>query len=147
MAKRSSPSSQLHELGERVQSLEEHLQGIEARLEPLSRLELELARLRELVLEGVEQAQDAHSMSSGLDAGINHLTLAVAEGLQHVDRAEKRIHGVVTRARRLLHESGLESQGLRQKLHSFNSSMAEHAQKKGCRPCQKLWRLPKPTRF
>lgn len=111
-AKSPTPSQRLEELEVRAGQVDAILDGIEARLERVLALEPELARLRELVLESAAQAQDAHTMSSGLDARINHLTLAVAEGIQHVDRAEKRIHGVVTRARRLLRESGLESPGL-----------------------------------
>jgi len=38
-------------------------------------------------------------------------------------------------------------QGWRLKLTTFASSMEEEAKRKGCRPCQRLWRIPRPTRW
>jgi len=40
------------------------------------------------------------------------LTLAVAEGISHVSRAEKRINGTIARARKGLSDNGMESPGL-----------------------------------
>lgn len=94
----------LEELGAVLPEIERRLQGLEAQ-------GIELARVRDLALEAVAQAQDAQATAklvSGYDARLNHLTLAVAEGIQHVERAENRIRATVRRAREELLENGLE---------------------------------------
>jgi len=119
MAKRTSSSSESPPLSPRVLELEaraaelaEMYLRIDARIsEVWAHLE-ELPKVHQLALEAVAQAQDAFSTCQPLEARINHLTLAVAEGIQHVDRAERRIAGTVARARKLLAESGVESPGL-----------------------------------
>jgi len=119
MPKRTSSSSESPPLAPRVLELEVRagqldaiLQRIDDRIsEVCARLE-ELPKVHQLALEAVAQAQDAFSTCQPLEARINHLTLAVAEGIQHVDRAERRIAGTVARARKLLAESGVESPGL-----------------------------------
>jgi len=47
-----------------------------------------------------------------LEARIEELTLAVASGILHVNRAEKRVAKSVTGARKLLRDNGLEHAGL-----------------------------------
>jgi len=96
----------------RLLALEAALDGIMAQLQVLEELRAQLGKTHGLALEAVAQAQDAFSTCQPLEARINHLTLAVAEGIQHVDRAERRIAGTVARARKLLAESGVESPGL-----------------------------------
>jgi hypothetical protein len=51
-------------------------------------------------------AGDALERHDALNDRVNAITLAVAEGIQHVDRAEKRIRATVQRAQRELRESG-----------------------------------------
>jgi len=66
-------------------------------------------------------APDAYPMGSGralegevagLQERIDTLTLAVAEGIAHVERAENRIKATVKRARRELEAGGIDSPGL-----------------------------------
>jgi len=99
-------------LEERVEGLLTMLDGIESRIAALGALGAATEDARRLALEAVAQAQDVHATCSTHEQRLNHMTLAVAEGIQHVDRAEKRINGAVTRARRQLREAGLEHPGL-----------------------------------
>lgn len=92
-----------------VERLEERLEALEAASAvypawqaALDELRLELTKTRELALEAVALAQDAQTTSSavgGFDARLNDLTLAVANGIQHVERAENRIRATIQRAR------------------------------------------------
>lgn len=47
-------------------------------------------------------------IAKGIDARFETLTQAVADGISHTKRAEKRVQKTVTSARRLIRESGLE---------------------------------------
>lgn len=70
----------------------------------------------------IEEAPDAPMTGEGLahllqriestEDRIEDLTLAVAEGIKHVERAENRIRATVSRARKELEEVGVESPGL-----------------------------------
>lgn len=87
------------------------LSEIQGRLQALDQLGAELVRVREVALEASARAQDALTTSAlvgGYDARLNQLTLAVAEGIQHVERAENRIRATVQRARKELVENGFE---------------------------------------
>lgn len=95
----------------RLERVESALLEIQGRLLQLLEPGGELAKTRDLALEAVAQAQDALATSklvSGYDARLNHLTLAVAEGIQHVERAENRIRATVRRAREELLDAGFE---------------------------------------
>jgi len=118
-AKLAPPDPRLAELEARLGFLEAVVKQTQDRVELLSERGSELERVKQLALEAIAQAQDALSTSSGHDARINHLTLAVAEGIQHVDRAESRIRGVVSRAQRQLRDSNLESPGLEAEAHEL----------------------------
>lgn len=99
----------------RLNRLDAVLNQIELRLEPLKALPEGLAASRELALEAVAQAQDAleHArLSREHETRLNNLTLAVAEGIQHVERAEARIRATVGRARAELRAAGIESAGV-----------------------------------
>jgi len=64
-------------------------------------------------LDGVEtRFQAVDSFVAGLDAKIKTLTFGVEEGIQRTDRAERRIHATIKRARKELAEHGYESPGL-----------------------------------
>lgn len=56
------------------------------------------------------------------------LTLAVAEGIERVTRAEKRIQKQVTGARRLVREAGLEHPGIEAEFAELESRDAEAGQ-------------------
>jgi len=119
---RAKPPTQIPRVAEleaRVVALEEVLDRYHVLFFGERNLPAELETCHRLAMEAVAQAQDALSTSSPLEARINHLTLAVAEGIQHVDRAERRIAGVVARSRKLLRESGLESPGLEAEAHDL----------------------------
>lgn len=52
------------------------------------------------------------SLLAGLKAQIEGLTLAVAEGVENVARAERRVRQVVTRAKKRLRDAGFEDEAL-----------------------------------
>jgi len=54
-----------------------------------------------------------------LQRSVEQLTLAVAEGIERVDRAENRIKATIARARKQLKESGFESPGLDAEAHDL----------------------------
>ncbi len=106
---------ELQDVVERLNRSDAVLNQIELRLEPLKALPEALAECRRIALDAVAQAQDAHELA-GLsrehEARLNNLTLAVAEGIQHVERAEARIRATVGRARAELRAAGIESAGV-----------------------------------
>jgi len=62
-----------------------------------------------------EATAESHSHSDGieeLDRRMVQITLATAEGIERVDRAERRIRSTVKRARKELADNGFESAGL-----------------------------------
>jgi len=64
-------------------------------------------------LGGVETRFDAlESDIEKQDHKIQHLTFGVEEGIQRTDRAERRIHATIKRARKELADHGYESPGL-----------------------------------
>jgi len=61
----------------------------------------------------VSRAQaDQYALWLEHEGKIANLTLAVAEGIAHVKRAEKRVQGIIQGARKSLEERGLEHPGL-----------------------------------
>ena len=56
--------------------------------------------------------QDVVQLAEKNAAQINDLTLAVSDGIQRSDRAEKRVQKTISAARRLVRENGLEHAGL-----------------------------------
>jgi predicted RNase H-like nuclease (RuvC/YqgF family) len=60
----------------------------------------------------VQEHQRALDTLSTLPHRIDELTLAVAEGIKHVERAERRVRTTIQRARAELAEHGMESAGL-----------------------------------
>ena len=78
-------------------------------------LRRELEANRKLALEALAQSQDAletRQLARSHEDRLTNLTLAVAEGIAHVERAEARIRATVQRARAQLAESGIESPAL-----------------------------------
>lgn len=110
-------------LGGRVGALEtvlghlrDSLAAIEARI---SGLEARQGELTELVLRARHELSATTAQVDGLAAAhklqaerVDVLTLAVDEGIRHVDRAEKRVRATVGRARRELAEAGFVSPGV-----------------------------------
>jgi len=81
-----------------------------------------MARVIAHIPETLEPAEDRPAPTSGLedivhklamhDQELARLTLAISDGIQRVDRAEKRVQKSVTGARKLLRENGLEHPAL-----------------------------------
>lgn len=69
-----------------------------------------------------------------LQVRINELTMAVAEGIQHVDRAERRVKATVARARRQLEDSGLESPGLEAEWAELRERDGDGGEERGVQP-------------
>lgn len=63
-----------------------------------------------------------HSVANGLatcDLRIDRLTKAVADGIDHVDRNEKRVRGIVTGAKRRFDAAGFEDPGTAAEVESL----------------------------
>jgi len=91
-------------IGGRLDRLEATLEAVEIRGTPGSSQD-EIVALR--------ASQDATTaLVDGLATQIKQITLATAEGIERVDRAERRIQATVKRARRHLAESGYVDDGL-----------------------------------
>ena len=78
-------------------------------------LRAELKKAMDVALEAHAQASDAletRQLARSHEDRLTNLTLAVAEGIAHVERAEARIRATVQRARAQLAESGIESPAL-----------------------------------
>ena len=112
-------AEQLLALEARLGLLESFLEGINGSLRAqsgqLEALGAELTKIRELALEALAQSQDAletRQLARSHEDRLTNLTLAVAEGIAHVERAEARIRATVQRARAQLAESGIESPAL-----------------------------------
>lgn len=70
----------------------------------LSRLETALNQPSDL--DGVHRALHA------MDERLEDMTLAIAEGIERVDRSERRVRQVVSRAKKQLDEFGIDDPGL-----------------------------------
>lgn len=108
-AKGAPPAAELGVFADRLDAIE---RGNGAR-------DAERGELRELVRQAFEQLDTCSRRADFLEGAyklleqrMDNLTLAVDEGIRHVDRAEKRIRATVGRARRELREIGIESPGL-----------------------------------
>jgi len=119
MPKRRPPKRTADELARllgplvaRLERCEAVLNQLELDLRPTQDLPGSVLRCRELAQEALAQAQDALETSQLArvhEDRLNTLTLAVAEGIQHVERAEARIRATVGRARAELRAAGIES--------------------------------------
>jgi len=91
-----------------LETLREQLDGITSRLERLESAPTAVDRV--LNLEELGVAQDAHL--DQITTQIKDLTFAVSEGIERTDRAERRVRGVIQRARKELGSRGYEDPGL-----------------------------------
>jgi len=91
-----------------LDALREQLEGILARLDRVESAPTPTDRV--LNLEELGVAQDAHL--DQLTTQIKDLTFAVSEGIERTDRAERRVRGVIQRARKELGARGYEDPGL-----------------------------------
>lgn len=111
-------------LAHRLEHIEAVLNQLELDLRPLQELPTSVHAIRDLAHEALAQAQDAMA-TAGLakvhEDRLNSLTLAVAEGIQHVERAEARIRATVGRARAQLLDAGVESPGLEAEAASLHA--------------------------
>ena len=95
--------------------LREQLEGILARLDRVE--SAPTATDRVLNLEELGVAQDAHL--DQLTTQIKDLTFAVSEGIERTDRAERRVRGVIQRARKELEARGYDDPGLEAEAHEL----------------------------
>jgi len=91
-----------------LDALREQLEGILARLDRVESAPTAVDRV--LNLEELGVAQDAHL--DQITTQIKDLTFAVSEGIERTDRAERRVRGVIQRARKELGARGYEDPGL-----------------------------------
>jgi len=91
-----------------LDALREQLDGITSRLERVESAPTPTDRV--LNLEELGVAQDARLEE--LITKIKDLTFAVSEGIERTDRAERRVRGVIQRARKELGARGYEDPGL-----------------------------------
>jgi len=98
-----------------LESLGEQLEGILARLERLETAPTASDRVANL--EELATAQD--SQLTDLQTKIKDLTFAVSEGIERTDRAERRVRGVIQRARKELGKLGYEDPGLEAEAHEL----------------------------
>ena len=95
-----------------VETLDERIKALESAPTADGVLDSLAARVDAIASEA---RADSHSHSDALeelDRRIVQVTLATAEGIERVDRAERRIRSTVQRARKELAEHGYESDGL-----------------------------------
>ena len=86
-----------------VEALEGILGHMRALVEAMERFERR---------ESADVDPEQHNHMNVLDAKISDLTLAVSEGVNNVQRSERRVRAVVTSARRELAEAGYSHAGL-----------------------------------
>lgn len=98
----------VHELHGELDRILARISSLEETLAPHGPVQLALDALDARVRDVLATAQLARAHEDRM----NNLTLAVAEGISHVDRAEKRVRATVNRARKELRESGVESPGV-----------------------------------
>lgn len=102
-------------LGVLEEILESHRQAFGSQNALLVELRGDLTRARDVALEAHAQSSDAletRQLARSHEDRLTNLTLAVAEGIAHVERAEARIRATVQRARAQLAEAGIESPAL-----------------------------------
>jgi len=95
-----------------LEQLDERISRLESTPSPTGVVDSLAARLDSIA---AEMRADSHSHSDAieeLDRRLVQITLAVAEGIERVDRAERRVRSTVKRARKELAEQGYESDGL-----------------------------------
>ena len=98
-----------------LDALREQLEGILARLDRVESAPTPADRV--LNLEELGVAQD--SQLTDLQTKIKDLTFAVSEGIERTDRAERRVRGVIQRARKELGKLGYEDPGLEAEAHEL----------------------------
>ncbi len=100
-----------------LDALREQQDEITSRLERLESAPTPTDRV--VNLEELAAAQDAHL--SQLDTQIKDLLFAVETGVERVDRAERRVRGVIQRARKELAKLGYEDPGLEAEAHELRA--------------------------
>jgi len=98
-----------------LDALREQLGGYLARLESVESAPTpdgRVTNLEELTTSLVEE-------TSQLQTKIKELTFAVSEGIERTDRAERRVRGVIQRARKELGKLGYDDPGLEAEAHEL----------------------------
>jgi len=86
-------------------------------------------------LKALEASQDGlHDRHTDLVERIDRLTLALAEGIEKVERKERRIDAVIGRARKELKDSGLESPALEAEAHELRIVHGTGSEESGMPP-------------
>jgi hypothetical protein len=100
----------------------------------LHRLEPAIAELQRLVETHSRRVEELTRDQAESGVRMNELTMAVAEGIQHVDRAERRVKATVARARKQLEEHGLESPGLEAEWAEVRDGNGDGGEERGVQP-------------
>jgi len=114
----------------------EQLDRIEGRLEILeASTGMDGVASLEAALKALEASYDGlHDRNIDLVARMDRLTLGVAEGIEKVERKEKRIDAVIGRARKELADVGLESPGLEAEVDDLRLVDAGRSEGQGVQP-------------
>ncbi len=113
-----------------LETLREQLDGITSRLERLESAPTPTDRV--LNLEELGVAQDAHL--DQITTQIKDLTFAVSEGIERTDRAERRVRGVIQRARKELGARGYEDPGLEAEAYELRAVDGDGVKDSGLQP-------------
>jgi len=113
-----------------LDALGEQLEGILARLDRVESAPTPTDRV--LNLEELGVAQDAHL--DQITTQIKDLTFAVSEGIERTDRAERRVRGVIQRARKELGSRGYEDPGLEAEAFELRSVDGDGGKDSGVPP-------------
>jgi len=91
-----------------LDALGEQLEGILARLDRVESAPTPTDRVSNLEDLGLK----THTDLAAVESKIKELTFAVSEGIERTDRAERRVRGVIQRARKELGARGYDDPGL-----------------------------------
>lgn len=106
---------------------------------PQRRLHALETRLETLEVGLREQANAIDALRRDLQAQLewrDQLTMAVAEGIENVQRAERRVRATVARARKELREHGMESAGLEAEWSELRERDGDGGEGEGVPPVQ-----------
>lgn len=107
------------ELEKQLRSITDRIESLESAPPPYGTavdVDEAMAGTKELI---AQQAAQLDGLVDSFDLRFKHLTIAVSEGIERVDRAERRIGATVQRARKELKKLGLEDPGLEAEAHEL----------------------------
>ena len=113
-----------------LESFQEELTGYLSRLERLESAPTPGDRVTNL-----EELATSHNVHlDKLHEKIKELTFAVSEGIERTDRAERRVRGVIQRARKELGKLGYEDPGLEAEAHELRAVDGDGSKDSGVPP-------------